>query len=181
VRNDSSKSQDGATHSCCCRVFTFVVEPIICQDRLGTYILIKNNSSTKDAAVFPQASSDGIAANFGSEFGWPSADIMSVTATITPPGEGWLQYEEGGQRGSSPFLQYRNQIKNPDWLVDSMLFPNATLVQEFPSRLGPQVRERTKRNETKRPRVSFSVFSQFIFGNNTDGLPRQARDSRTEH
>ena len=106
---------------------------------------------------------------------------MSVTATITPPGEGWLQYEEGGQRGSSPFLQYRNQIKNPDWLVDSMLFPNATLVQEFPSRLGPQVRERAKRNETKRPRVSFSVFSQFIFGNNTDGLPRQARDSRTEH
>jgi len=150
------------------------VEPIICQDRLGTYILIKNNSSTKGAAVFPQAGSDGIAANFGSEFGWPSADIMSVTATITPPGEGWLQYEEGGQRGSSPFLQYRNQIKTPDWLVDSMLFPNATLVQEFPSRLGPQVRERAKRNETKRNALGFP--SQFSLSSFLGIIPMVCQD-----
>ena len=51
---------------------------------------------------------------------------MSVSATITPADEGWLQYEEGGQRGSSPFLQYRSQIKNPDWTLESMLFPNSS-------------------------------------------------------
>ena len=78
------------------------------------------------------------AANFGSEFGWPSADIMTVTDTITPTGEGWLQYDESGKQGSSPFLDYRSQIKNPDWTQLSMLYANSTLALEFPTLLGPQ-------------------------------------------
>lgn len=80
----------------------------------------------------------GIAANFGSEFGWPSADIYTVSATITPEGDGWLQYEDGGQQGASPFLNYRSQIKNPDWTVESMLYANSTLVKEFPSLLSAE-------------------------------------------
>ena len=82
-----------------------------------------------------QAADRGRAADFGSEFGWPSADIMTVSEKVTPPGEGWLEYEEGGQKGASPFLQYRSQIKNPDWTVESMLFENSTLTKAFPSLL----------------------------------------------
>ena len=62
---------------------------------------------------------------------------MSVTQTFTPAGEGWLAYEKGGQQGASPFLNYRSQIKNPDWTVDSMLYANSTMVREFPARVGP--------------------------------------------
>lgn len=80
----------------------------------------------------------GRAANFGSEFGWPSADIMSVTKTITPAGEGLLQFKKGGKQGSSPFLDYRSQIKNPDWTVESMLYANSTMTAAFPTMLGTQ-------------------------------------------
>ena len=64
---------------------------------------------------------------------------MSVTETITPKGEGVLSFDTSspsGQRGSSPFLLYRSQIKNPDWTVESMLYPNSTLVRLFPTLLG---------------------------------------------
>lgn len=61
---------------------------------------------------------------------------MSVSDKITPAGAGWLLYEEGQQQGSSPFLMYRSQIKNPDWTVESMLFENSTMSREFPTLLG---------------------------------------------
>jgi hypothetical protein len=56
-------------------------------------------------------------AQFGSEFGWPSPDIYTITAAITPKGEGSLRPTTGG----SPFLDFRSTIKNPDWTVDAML------------------------------------------------------------
>lgn len=52
------------------------------------------------------------ATSFGSEFGWPSADIFTVSQTITPAGEDLLQFDDDGKQGSSPFLDYRSQIKS---------------------------------------------------------------------
>ena len=67
--------------------------------------------------------------NFGSEFGWPSADIMTVSDTVTPPGENVLR----AATGASDFLDYRSQIKNPDYTVETMLYANSTMTAMFPT------------------------------------------------
>jgi len=72
-----------------------------------------------------------IGANFGSEFGWPSGDIFAVMAAITPEGQDVLR----AQTGASPFLDYRSTVKITDWTIDSMLYPNSTLMRTLPSLL----------------------------------------------
>ena len=72
-------------------------------------------------------------AQFGSEFGWPSADIFTVTQAITPAGADILR----PTTGASNFLDFRSTIKNPDWTVEAMLYANATLTNLFPTHLGP--------------------------------------------
>lgn len=55
--------------------------------------------------------------NFGSEFGWPSADLGPILDRVTPKGQNVLRPATGG----SPFLDYRSTVLNPDWAFDSML------------------------------------------------------------
>ena len=69
--------------------------------------------------------------NMGTEFGWPSADLIHVLDKVTPPGKDKLR----ATTGASPFLDYRSQIKNSDWTEESMLLPNSTLVSLFPTLL----------------------------------------------
>jgi hypothetical protein len=69
--------------------------------------------------------------NMGTEFGWPSADLFNVLAKVTPAGEDMLR----AATGSSSFLDYRSQIKNPAWTVESMLYSNSTLTALFPTLL----------------------------------------------
>jgi hypothetical protein len=67
---------------------------------------------------------------FGSEFGWPSADIMSVQETVTMQGgdDDKLRASTGG----NTFLDYRSQIRNPDWTFDSMLTNGSFSCSTFP-------------------------------------------------
>jgi hypothetical protein len=76
---------------------------------------------------------------FGSEFGWPSADIWSVQQTVTPVGAGedTLRANTGG----NAFLDYRSQVLNPDWTIQSMLYENSTLNALFPSRLDTRTKQ----------------------------------------
>ena len=47
----------------------------------------------------------------GTEFGWPSADLLEVMADIIPEGQDKLR----AKTGANSFLDYRSQIKNPDY------------------------------------------------------------------
>ena len=97
-----------------------------CSERGGVELCPHDNHYYGTCGTIPRGT------NFGSEFGWPSADMLSVIDEVTPDGQ-----DKMGEAGPSDFLQYRNQVKNPDWTVESMLYPNSTLTRELPSFLGP--------------------------------------------
>eukprot|EP00040_Diaphanoeca_grandis_P009532 m.49153 g.49153 ORF g.49153 m.49153 type:complete len:1286 (-) comp20958_c0_seq1:61-3918(-) len=62
-------------------------------------------------------------ANFGSEFGWPSAPVLASYMAVAPPDELKL---------SSDFQYWRSTIKNPLWTVEAHPGPNSTLTRTFP-------------------------------------------------
>ena len=62
-------------------------------------------------------------AMFVSEFGWPSAPILSSYQTVIPKDELYL---------NAPFQDYRSTIKNPLWTTESQPNNGTTLAATFP-------------------------------------------------